>query len=182
MLLDQRPAGFRQLRRDRYDRCIKVLEGVRYLLQSIQLCHAIGSPAAAEHCQDQHPLATSSDRAHLLPKGVLERERRQRIAHFDDAVQNHRCAQVIRGAMHDRPFVSRMRLSAPCRIVSSGSASIVLLHVRGIRVSPRKVRDVSRAIRVWSGHRPFTRQLRGWERSRRADCAATTAGAPRERR
>jgi hypothetical protein len=48
--------GFRQLRRNRDDRRAKFLEGTHYLLQSIQLCDAIGSPAAAEHRQDERPV------------------------------------------------------------------------------------------------------------------------------
>jgi hypothetical protein len=96
------------------------LKGTRHLLQSIQLCDAIGSPAAAEHRQNQRRIGQKLGRAHLLPKRVLQRERRQRMAHFDDAVHDARRAQIIR---RTRLSVG-IRLSAPCRMVSSRSASI----------------------------------------------------------
>jgi len=96
------------------------LKGTRHLLQSIQLCDAIGSPAAAEYRQNQRRIGQKLGRAHLLPKRVLQRERRQRMAHFDDAVHDARRAQIIR---RTRLSVG-IRLSAPCRMVSSRSASI----------------------------------------------------------
>jgi len=53
LLFNQRATGFRQLGRDRDERRAIFLQSAHYLLQSIQLCDAIGSPAAAENRQDE---------------------------------------------------------------------------------------------------------------------------------
>src|SRR5262249_5305558 len=75
MLLNQRTTGFSQLRRDRDKRSAMFLERAHYLLQSIQLCDAIGSPAAAENRQDQRACREKIGRTHFLAKRVFECER-----------------------------------------------------------------------------------------------------------
>ncbi len=74
LFFNKRSTGFSQLRRDCDDRRAKFLQGTHHLLQSIQLCDAIGSPAAAEHRQNQRPFGQKLGRAHFLPQRVLQRE------------------------------------------------------------------------------------------------------------
>ena len=107
MLLNQRTTGFGQLRRDRDERHAMFLQGAHYLLQSIQLCDAIGSPAAAENCQDQWPLRQQVGRMHFLAKRVCQSKRGKRVAHFDNPIHDVRCAQISGCAVHDRTFVGR---------------------------------------------------------------------------
>src|SRR3984893_17074972 len=71
LLFNQRTTGFRQLRRDRDERRALFLQGARYLLQSIQLCDAVGSPATAENGQDQRAFCQQVGRPHFPAKGVF---------------------------------------------------------------------------------------------------------------
>jgi len=125
MLFDQRSADVRRLRRDRADRRAQFPQRTRHLLQSIQLCIAIGSPGAAKECQHQRSLRQEIAGAHVLTVGVRQREARQLIADLDQPVHDARHAQVFGGRCMTAALSAGMRFAEASLIPRNVSSSAI---------------------------------------------------------
>lgn len=114
VLLGQEEAVLRALRRECHDGRPKTREVGQALLQSIQLCNAVRSPAASEYREDNGPLGKQVGGVDLLPMTVAQHEGRRLVAYFDYPRQNTRCAEIRRRAVHDGPLLGRDALLTAC--------------------------------------------------------------------
>src|SRR5712691_1338079 len=76
---------------------------VQGLLQSLQLCVAVRSPAAAIEGQDDGPAREQRLQAHLLAGRVGKAEVRRRLAHLGHAGLGSRGPKLLDASLHDRP-------------------------------------------------------------------------------
>lgn len=93
-------AARRRLRRECEQGRAERTQFIDDFLQSVQLRHAVGSPVPAEYRQHHRATRQQVFRADLDAVGVDQRERRQRLADLDDAVQDPGLAQGLGRGMH----------------------------------------------------------------------------------